>query len=79
MNVKDNFHHLIDEINDDKLLQAYYNLIQQLRENQSGKLWNRLNKTEQRELLLAYDESFEPANLLSHELVKKQHEQWLKQ
>lgn len=78
MNIKDNFHHLIDEIDDEQLLEDYYKLVQRLQENQSDKLWNSLNENQQGELLLAYDESFDKANLISHELVKKQHEQWLK-
>jgi hypothetical protein len=78
MNVKEEFHHLIDEITDEDLLQDYYNLIQRLSGNQSGKLWNKLSDTQQQELILAYDESFDQANLISHEVVKQQHQQWLK-
>jgi hypothetical protein len=78
MNIKDNFHHLIDEIDDEQLLEEYYKLVQRLQDNQSGKLWNSLNENQQGELLLAYDESFDKNNLISHEHVKKQHEQWLK-
>ena len=78
MKIKDDFHHLIDEINDEKLLQEYYNLIQRLSDNQSGQLWNMLTNEQKEELLLAYDESFDPANLVSHEDVKMQHEKWLK-
>jgi hypothetical protein len=78
MNVKDNFHHLIDTIDDDQLLKGYYELIKQLNINQSGNLWNNLNENERWELMIAYDESFDNKNLLSHEEVKKQHEKWLK-
>ncbi|EHQ30159.1 hypothetical protein [Mucilaginibacter paludis] len=78
MNIKNDFHQLIDGINDEQLLEAYYKLIQRLVANQSGELWSRLNDAEQQDLLLAYDESFDTAHLLSHELVKKQHEKWLK-
>lgn len=79
MNVKNDFHHLIDEINDEQLLEAYYKLIQRLSSNKPGELWNRLTKDQQQDLLLAYDESFDTANLISHDIVKQQHEQWLKQ
>lgn len=79
MNIKDNFHHLIDEIDDEQLLEEYYKLIQRLQDNQSGKLWDSLSTTQQHELLLAYDESFDKANLISHDAVKKQHDKWLKQ
>jgi hypothetical protein len=78
MNVKDNFHHLIDTIDDEQLLKGYYELIKQLNINQSGNLWNNLNENEWWELMIAYDESFDNKNLLSHEEVKKQHGKWLK-
>jgi len=77
MKIKDDFHHLIDEINDEKLLKEYYALIQRLVGNQSGNLWNKLNIEQQKNLLLAYDESFDPANLVDHEEVKREHEKWV--
>jgi hypothetical protein len=78
MKIRDDFHHLIDEINDEKLLKAYYDLIQRLAGNQSGKLWDMLNNEQQQELLLAYDESFDPANLVSNDEMKNRHEEWLR-
>jgi hypothetical protein len=69
---------LIDTIDDEQLLKGYYELIKQLNINQSGNLWNNLNENERQELMIAYDESFDNKNLLSHEEVKKQHEKWLK-
>ncbi|HMG10490.1 MAG TPA: hypothetical protein VK609_18390 [Mucilaginibacter sp.] len=78
MNIKDNFHHLIDTIDNEQLLKGYYELIKQLDINQSGNLWNNLNENERQELIIAYDESFDNKNLLSHEEVKKQHGKWLK-
>jgi hypothetical protein len=42
--------------------------------NSDGALWNALNEKEKKELLIiAYDESFEDKNLLSHEQAKLQH------
>lgn len=79
MNIKEDFHHLIDTIDDEQLLKDYYKLIQRLNTDQTGSLWNNLNETEKQELLSAYDESFDENNLISHEQVKQQHEKWLKQ
>ncbi len=78
MNIKENFHHLIDTIDDEQLLIGYYQLVKQLSDNQDGRLWNSLSDEQKQELLIVYDESFDPANLISHEEVKKQHEKWLK-
>ena len=78
MKIKDDFHHLIDTIEDEQLLQHYYQLIQKINHDQNGRLWNNLREDEKKELLMAYDESFDSNNLLSHEEVKRQHVQWLK-
>ena len=78
MTIKDDFHHLIDTIEDEQLLQHYYQLIQKINHDQNGRLWNNLREDEKKELLMAYDESFDSNNLLSHEEVKRQHVQWLK-
>jgi catalase len=45
---------------------------------QTGKLWNSLNQDEKKELLIAYKESFNSADLIDHEEVKKRHGKWLK-
>jgi len=78
MKIKDDFHHLIDSIEDEQLLQRYYQLIQTINDDQNGHLWNSLNEDEKEELMTAYKESFDSNNLLSHEQVKLQHEKWLK-
>lgn len=78
MKIKDDFHHLIDTIEDEQLLKSYYQLIKAMNKNSDGALWNTLNTEEKKELLVAYDESFDEKNLLSHEQVKLQHEKWLK-
>jgi hypothetical protein len=78
MKIKDDFHHLIDSIEDEQLLQRYYQLIQKINDNQNGQLWNDLSDDAKNELMLAYKESFDSDNLLSHALVKQQHEKWLR-
>ena len=78
MKTKEDFHKLIDKIQDEEVLKGYFRLIQRLNSNQSGELWNALSKDEKAELLLSYEESLDPANLISHEQVKKQHGKWLK-
>ncbi|HEY2583563.1 MAG TPA: hypothetical protein VGI43_17255 [Mucilaginibacter sp.] len=78
MNIKDDFHQLIDNIEDEQLLQHFYQLIQKISDGQNGHLWNNLTEDKKNELLLAYEESFDADNLLSHDQVKRQHERWLK-
>jgi hypothetical protein len=78
MRTREEFHKLIDKIQDEKILQGYFLLIQKLNKNQAGELWEGLSDIEKNELLFSYEESFEPENLLSHDQVKKQHDKWLK-
>lgn len=78
MRTREEFYHLIDSIEDQKQLTVYYELIQKLKLNESGKLWENLTDVEKEEVMLSYEESLDPTNLISHENVKKQHEKWLK-
>jgi len=77
MRTKEDFHKLIEKIEDEEVLKGYFKLIQRLNNNQTGELWDGLSPAEKEELLLSYDESFDPNNLVSHEEVKKQHNKWL--
>ncbi len=45
--------------------------------DQNGYLWNSLNKDEKEELFIAYKESFDSKNPLSHEQGKLQREKLL--
>lgn len=78
MSIKEEFHQLIDSLSEDNL-ESYYNLILQLNELQTGKLWSELTDEQKSELIAAYEESFNEKNLLSHEYVKQQHKRWLDQ
>ena len=78
MGIKEAFHKLIDKIENEENLKGYFELVQRLNKNQSGKLWDALSPAEKNELLLSYDESFDLKNLISHAEVKEQHNKWLR-
>ena len=75
--LKKSFHNLIDSIDNAKLLENFYDLIKKRTSSKDGQLWNSLSKKEREELLLAFEESEDPANLKSHEEMKKKNEKWL--
>lgn len=77
MRTREAFHKLIDNIKNEEILKGYFELIQRLNNNQSGSLWESLSTEEKDELLLSYEESFDPKNLISHDEVKGQHKKWL--
>ena len=78
MSVKDEFHHFIDKIENEKVLKGYLELIKHLNDDETGKSWKNLNPEEQEELMLSYQESLDTDHLLNHEIVKEQHSKWLR-
>ena len=78
MRTKNDFHNLIDTIENEEILKGYFNLIQRLNNNQTGELWEGLSADEKDELLVSFKESLDQKNLISHGEVKKQHAKWLR-
>ena len=77
LELKQNFHLLIDSIDNKKLLLNFYDLIKKRASAKEGQLWDKLSKQEQEELLLSLEESKNPENLIDHEEMKKKHTKWL--
>jgi len=75
--LKQNFHHLIDSIDNEKLLINFYELIKTSSSAKEGQLWNKLTIHEQEELLLSLEDSKKPENLISHEEMIKKNKKWL--
>ncbi len=75
--LRNNFHHLIDSINNDNILSKFYAIMARTNEETDGKLWGRLTKDEQEELIRADIESSDPLNLISHSEIQKKHKKWL--
>ena len=68
--LKKNFHNLIDSIDNVNLLSDFYDLLKKRLSGNEGQLWKRLTKDEQAELLQAFDESEDPESLISHETIR---------
>ena len=77
MMIKEKFHKLIDQIEDERTLEAYLNLILKLNIHKNGKLFSNLTIEQKEELEISYHESFVETNLLSNEHVKSQYRRWL--
>jgi hypothetical protein len=75
--IKQSFHHLIDSIDNENLLISFYDLIKKRSAAKEGLLWNKLSEQEQQELIISYDESKNPENLIDHEDMKIKHKKWL--
>ncbi len=75
--LKNNFHQLIDSIENENLLFKFYELMRTRSISQEGSLWSRLSKEEQDDLLVAFDESDMEENLIKHSEMMKKHKKWL--
>lgn len=77
LEIKIDFHQLIDSIDNESLLNSFYKLIKKRISSKEGKLWNGLTKEEQEELILSFEESERAENLISLDTMKKKHKKWL--
>lgn len=75
--LKQNFHQLIDSIDNKKLLHNFYDLLKKRSSAKEGQLWDKLSAQEQEELLISLEESKNPDNLIDHEEMRKRHKKWL--
>ena len=75
--LKNNFHRLIDSIDNESLLMKFYDLLLRKKDLRDGKLLSYLTKEEQEELFLAEEESENSYNVVRNEEQKKKHKKWL--
>lgn len=67
--LKLHIHKIVDGIQNEQLLKAIYDFLKIRESQKSGKLWSALSDKEKQEVLLAYEESENPKNLVSREKV----------
>ncbi len=75
--LKSNFHKLIDNINNDKVLSSFYEMMSRINDHNEGSLWARLSIIERQELIDLDEETKNENNLISHTKIKEKHRQWL--
>ena len=76
LELKSNFHSLIDTINDETILSRFYEIISTLKNSKEGTLWNRLSK-EEKEELLQIEKNIHSSNLISNSEMQNKHSKWL--
>jgi hypothetical protein len=75
--LKSNFHKLIDNINNDNVLSRFYYLLLQANIMNENSLWLRLSKEEREELLSVENDCNDNSNLISHSDMINKHLKWL--
>lgn len=77
LEIRTNFHHLIDQIEDERLLIKLYQVMEQISLTRDGSLWTRLTEQEQAELLKIESEVQSGTDLISNEKMQIKHKKWL--
>jgi hypothetical protein len=77
LDLKNNFHHLIDSFDNENLLQKFYELMLRKKATKDGVMWEKLSEEEINELLLSNEESENPENLVPNCEVRKKYSKWL--
>jgi len=77
LEIKTNFHHLIDQINNEHLLIKLYHIMEQVSSTADGQLWSKLSEDEQIELLKIEQEVQSDQDLISNEQMQTKHQKWL--
>jgi hypothetical protein len=77
LEIKTNFHHLIDQLNNEELLIKFYRIMEQASSTTEGQLWNRLSGDEQMELLKIEEKAQADLDLISSEQMQIKHKKWL--
>ena len=69
--LKTNLHKIVDRIEDERLLQAIYSFLQVRENSEEGQMWKSLTEEQKKEVLQAYEESENDANLIDDKDVWK--------
>ncbi len=69
--LKSNLHQIVDRIKDERLLQAIYSFLKERENSKDSSMWDSLTDQQKKEVLLAYDESEDEANLIEDKDVWK--------
>ncbi len=75
--LKTDLHKFVDQIENQQILEDYYDEMKSLIEHQNDGDWDNLSEDQKQELLAAYNESEDEQNLVDHETVMKNYEKWL--
>ena len=75
--IKSSIRKIIDSIDNDNLLNKYYELISRMKDMKDGDLWKSLSRNEQDELIKIETDSRDEKNLISNHDMREKHKKWL--
>lgn len=77
LEIKTNFHLLIDQLNNEELLIKFYRIMEQASTTTDGQLWSRITEDEQLELLKIEGEVQSDHDLIPNQHMQSKHQKWL--
>ncbi len=77
LELRSNFHSLIDRIDNEQLLQKFYEVLLIANNSNLGNFWSRLIDLEQKELLEIDQETVDLENTVSNEVAFDKYQKWL--
>lgn len=78
--IRANVHQLVDEIENPQVLDHFYEALQSFRTKRSGvDFWDEFTDEQKKDLELALAETENEENWVSHEQVKQEAQQWLRE
>lgn len=69
--LKSNLHKIVDRIEDEQLLRAIYSFLKTRESSEDGQIWKQLTDEQKKEVLEAYEESEDDANLIDDKNIWK--------
>ena len=75
--IKNEFHLLIDRIDNEALLLKFYKLLMESSKQNEGELWESLSEEQKQALLLAESESNYSKNQIDSRTQEEKHKKWL--
>ncbi len=75
--LKSNLHKLIDQIENQSLLEDYYEEMKNIFEKSQDNVWDKLTDDQKKEILLSYEESEIETDLIENDSVMNKYKNWL--
>jgi len=75
--LKTNFHQLIDKISNEAMLVKFYEIMSTANVSNEGSLWKNLSNEEQQELIEIEKDIHDIENLIDHSAMKLKFKKWL--
>jgi hypothetical protein len=67
--LRSNLHKIVDRIEDEQLLRAIYSFLEKRENSEDGRMWKQLTDEQKKEVLQAYEDSEDDANLIDDKAV----------